>query len=638
MNPFKTFFIFGIALFFIGCSRDPNASSKTSKDQVLRLLNHGNDKNLKAEERLQFVDSAYRYIPTIRLDSLSLAVVSAKSNLHYRLKQLDSTSYYDRDLLKKALKAKNFYYQGKAYLNIAFHFRDNNRYDSAFYYFNQSKNAFQSINHGEQVGRRLLSMGILQHDQSDFFGSKETLTEALQYLEREESKKYIASAYNELATNHKKLLNYEDALSYYEKAITASPTTKDQQVYTNNLATVYIDKGNYKKAQEVLKLLISNAKIEKGSITYARILDNLAYAEWHLQKPAKENLLVGLAIRKAQKDARGQIASFTHLAEVYANSNRDIAVRYLDTVVQLSKQLKMPKAEQDALTLLMSIAPNNISAKKRYIVLQDSLFQNSLKVKTQFAKLKYDDQVKQQAILKLKAETAINNAQLAQQRLQKILLLAIGAFLALTAIVYVIYMRRRHHKEKKEQIYTTEKRISKKVHDELANDIYGVMSNIQHAQNFNPELVLDTLEDIYERTRDISQQTGGINTQQYIETLKLLFSRYKHAKTTITMKGLNEINWNKIHDLKKIALYRVLNELLVNMKKYSEAELVVFDFKQEKQSIKVDYRDNGKGLRMPLRTTGGLVNAENRMKSIGGTFKFDTKPKKGVQVTCSFPI
>ena len=68
---------------------------------------------------------------------------------------------------------------------------------------------------------------------------------------------------------------------------------------------------------------------------------------------------------------------------------------------------------------------------------------------------------------------------------------------------------------------------------------------------------------------------------------------------------------------KQITLYRVIRELLVNMKKYSQASLVVLNFTLDKE-LKVNYSDNGIGFEKK-NEPGGIQNAENRIYGVNGT-------------------
>ncbi|MGL4584595.1 MAG: sensor histidine kinase, partial [Flavobacterium sp.] len=88
----------------------------------------------------------------------------------------------------------------------------------------------------------------------------------------------------------------------------------------------------------------------------------------------------------------------------------------------------------------------------------------------------------------------------------------------------------------------------------------------------------------------------------------------------------------------KITIYRVIQELLVNMAKHSMATIVVFKFSEDKKNIKIFYSDNGVGIiHKELKAINGLSNVENRITNIGGTFIFDSANQLGVKYNIQLP-
>ena len=81
----------------------------------------------------------------------------------------------------------------------------------------------------------------------------------------------------------------------------------------------------------------------------------------------------------------------------------------------------------------------------------------------------------------------------------------------------------------------------------------------------------------------------------YQELLKDLISNYQSSETNILIKGISKINWEGLSETKKVAMYRVIQELLTNMKKHSSATIVVFDFNKQGRKLRVQYTDNGVG-------------------------------------------
>jgi len=129
------------------------------------------------------------------------------------------------------------------------------------------------------------------------------------------------------------------------------------------------------------------------------------------------------------------------------------------------------------------------------------------------------------------------------------------------------------------------------VHDEVANDVYQVMTKLQD----NSE-ILDDLENIYSKTRDISKDNSLIElNSSFEETINELLYTYKNESVGVITKGIKIVNWNALSNIKKVTIYRVLQELMTNMKKHSQASIVAISFSKNKNKIHINYKDNGIG-------------------------------------------
>lgn len=204
-------------------------------------------------------------------------------------------------------------------------------------------------------------------------------------------------------------------------------------------------------------------------------------------------------------------------------------------------------------------------------------------------------------------------------------------------------LKSRHEKEKFQEAYNTETRIAKKVHDELANDVYNAMTfastqNLERPEK--KEALIHSLDSVYLRTRDISRENSPIELgENFPNQLKIMLSEYQNQSLNVLIKDIDSVDWMKIDENKKLVTYRVLQELMVNMKKHSQATLAVIDFSSTDKKIQIQYSDNGIG--MPFGKTilkNGLQNVENRIKSIRGTLIFDIQTNRGVKLSFGYPV
>lgn len=594
------------------------------------MSNH--DKNLKLDSLLV----QYRAKPT---DSILLKLILKKSFITYREKQLDSTIYFEKLLYKKASEINDQKYMHTASRNLGVDYKSQQINDSAYYYYNLAKGHALNLKDSFRIASNYLSLGKIQNNFSDFYGAEEMLVEALRYFDIHKDSVQLADTYNILGLVQSELLNYEEAKSSHSRAIQFSNDSIRITGYKNNLAIIYEKEQKYDEAIVVLEKILDWDILDTTSYRYARILDNLGYSRWKYNgEDVERNLLSALNIRRSLKDYRGQIASYGHLGEFYAKSQPKRSLAYMDSLLWVGRRIKMPEAELNALEQLMALLPNQHQYKDRYIVLRDSLYQSELRAKTQFAKMRYDDEREKSRLLALEAETSQKEVQLSEQRIQKVLLLSITTTLLLGGIIFYLFLRQKHNREKQNEIYQTEKRISQDLHDGLANDLFGMMTMVQGQEKNDVEL-LDKLDSIYQTTRQISHDNSTIEIGPgFKDELLYLIGAYQLNGTQIVTNGIHRIEWEHLDMYKCIAVHRTLKELLVNTKKHANATLVSINFKSNKKLIQITYSDNGVGLGNTNSKGIGLINTENRIHAVKGKFNLEPKSDGGIKASITIPL
>ena len=616
----------------------------TNNDSAYIYSKNAADNAYSYDERLDFSNKALNSLESKNNDSLYAQMLYQKSWLQYVLGQYDSLKVSDSIINTDVALKDNYTILGLQNYLMAYYFDKVVQIpDSAFKRYNTSNFYYKKLKDSVWVGTILSNMGAIQKNQGDIFGSKETLTDAIPYIIAGKNEDNLASAYNNLATSHRKLYNYEEAVTYYSKAIALASVQKDISVYKNNLAATYIDLKDFKKAQSILEDAVKDSTV-KGS-DQARIQDNLAYAKWLSGKPVSaEDFLIPLALRKEIGEKRGLLASYTHLGEFYTNRNSQLAVRYLDTVIQISKAIEAPRAEQDALAFLMQLNPNSVQLRNRYIKLEDSLYQQELKVKTQFAKYKYDDEVKQEAILRLEKENAEAELEAIRERNYRYWLL--GSLLILipsTLVGIYAYQQRikrlktQNRADRLEASYATEATLSQRLHDDFGAGLHHLMLLVQ--SKAESEKVLDELDGLYQQSRDFSREIKAVDTgENFKEALLDMLNLYKPEDTRLLISGSKDISWQSLSNVTKITLYKVLRELFINMNKHSEASLVTLSFRQQTDALEVRYSDNGVGLTTAKGfEKNGLLITEKRMEAVGGTITFESDQGEGFKSVISIP-
>ncbi len=635
--------------FCFSCSRHSAGHSSNVEsvgDSIPLYFNISTDVEFPIEDRYRAINRLYSYLKKNERDTIYGHVLYQKNVLHLSLEEYDSLSFYSDKLKDHARDNGDIFNLARQHYLMGYYFsviaQDHER---AFQNYTSSKNYYEQIKKWNWVGINLLNMGTIQKDFNDYFGSKETITEALQFLIPENDTIYLAQCYNLLATNHRKLLNYSDAIKNYNQAISMTGIEIDRLIYKNNLAVTFTDNAQYEDAIAILENISQDSVLKQNQREYARTLDNLAYAQW-LSGKVKEAkpFLYALEIRAKHNDKRGQIASDTHLGEFYSEDQPQRAKAHFNTVINLSKGIKMPRAEKDALKFLMQLEPQNVRLRDRYVFLQDSLYEQELKVKTQFANMKYNDEQEKARLLALEKENVEKELQTSRQRNQKIIYLG-GFLFAVSVLGLSIYSFRQRTKRLKQKnktdrlmaIHETESELSRRLHDDHGGKLNQTMLLVQ--KNADKSAVLDNLEVLYNQTRDFSREINEVDTGPNFKRELWEMLRFRTpSNTKLFITGGKEIIWEDVVPLTKIVLYKVLQELMINMGKHSMATLITISFQKTGKLLKVDYADDGVGAsEEDLTVKNGLRNTEKRIQAIGGTITFGLGKGDGFKANITIP-
>lgn len=588
---------------------------------------------LKALFLFYFIFSFQNSYNEVYFDSIYKIV-----SFHSKKKNNKKALFYSRILLQKALENKNITQEAKSYYKIAHFFRKLNQKDSAFYYYNKAKNKYIQTKDSINVGKSLLNIAIIESDFGVYSSSDSTAVQTLKYLNGKKVN-LIASTYNCLAINSKKQFLYEDAISYNTIAINTSNRKSSINIYKNNLSNIYKEQKQYSKSILILEDLLRDSLTNKRN--KLRILDNLAYIKWlknNNEDVLKELILVE-SIRKKEKDNYGLIASYSHLSDYFNQKDKAKSLFYAQKMYSKAKSENAINGLLEAIDKIIELE----NSKKAFYYLKESIrVRDSMQVintkrQYKFAKIKYDYEDEEKQKLKFR-NLAIENQLIAEQENNQKKNIFIFAILTTIGFVFYIYRRKQQHKKQIiQETYKTETRIAKNLHDDLGNGIYNVITKVLNPK-FQTEEVVKDLDKIYLKTREISHQNDVIETGDKFENyFKELVSNYNLKTCNIIVKDLHVLDLSSLPEQKQIVIYRVFNELLVNMKKHSNASLVVISCSKKNNFYEVIYKDNGIGFKNKnIVFKNGLKNMETRIKSIKGTIKFDKNLENGFKATILF--
>ncbi|WP_299762413.1 hypothetical protein [uncultured Dokdonia sp.] len=508
-----------------------------------------------------------------------------------------------------------------------------------FLYFDKAKE--ESIKQNDTTGiiYNLSMLSIAEFRLGAYQESKNSAISALKLVDETEINDWtlgvIISLYNSLGKAHKELNDYENAIESYDNVLRLSNNIDDCIKAYNNKANVYRDESKLRLA--LMEFSFANdLDYLNNKIENARVLGNMGFVQAKLEDPnGIVNMLQALAIRTEENNLTGMFSSSINLTEYYRYRDVDSALMYSNKAFELSKKINSPIYKKEALSNLLKLEGNPKYVE--YLDIESKLRESELASDIKFSHAKYN--------IEKERQRALNQRLLAEAKNKRQRLMFISGSIIFLLIVFFLYLylRSKHKKEKVKvairETYQTERRLSKKVHDELANDMSDILNFIGRQAEI-PDSVKKPLENkmdnIYDRTRDISAEIGGFDTANFTQSLHFLIMQH-HTEGLQVLTNVNAgIDWDTLPNYKKTNVYRCLQELLVNMKKHSEAARVSIMFKKEGNTYQIQYTDNGKGAVIDNVRKSGLNNMETRMQDINGSITFNSSINQGFKANLYF--
>jgi tetratricopeptide (TPR) repeat protein len=533
---------------------------------------------------------------------------------------------------------------------------DENKYESATKKYKRILSIADPVKNRIDYVDAIISLGYIYQDLGDYIESEAITTQALPHLKYMKKPRFAWNVYYILGYNYFKTNDTENALLYFRKTLYINSNAWRNWSSLNSIGIVYMKQNNFKKAAYIFNKVTTEGyygeKFKNNSlnkfdkIEYAIMLNNLGLCYFKQEDPrALYYYKKALQLRLDTKDEPYLSNSYTSLSEYYLKSNPKLAKKYAELGYKKASENNFYEDKNYCLSFLVQSSEGNDLRKytNLYMHFTDSINNVRLKKKNQFSNIKYLSKKDKAENLYLKTLRTENELQLERQKNRSYISYVIISISLFILLFLVFYITSNGKREKNETVFRSEMRISEKLHNELTSDLRQTLIFADHNNlhdEKNKEELLQFLSNIYIKTRNISKENSKIPTDhRYSSVLKEMISEYMTLDVNIILNGFDLIPWNSIEKNKKIILYRVLQELLFNMKKHNNSNMVSIILKLKDKKLNVLYVENSSEFASDQSILEKrLQNVENRIKTIKGTINFDTSLEKAFKINFTFPI
>jgi signal transduction histidine kinase len=218
--------------------------------------------------------------------------------------------------------------------------------------------------------------------------------------------------------------------------------------------------------------------------------------------------------------------------------------------------------------------------------------------------------------------------------------------LAIALINAKLYQQKHHAGVMEER-----NRLAREIHDNLAQGFIGIilqlegadqvlysdLSKVQEHLNKAKELARESLNEARRSVRALRPQT--LEKYSLVQGFHLEvrnFIRDTGIETQLNINGERE----SLNPEMENALYLILRESLINIRKHAQASLVEVNLNVGIKEVELDIKDNGQGFTFEdiKDQSFGLTSMKERAGLLGGSLKVITERGKGTLITVKLPL
>lgn len=662
-------------IFFLGCTKknEVNKNVESSTDSLSIYLSLANDDNLPYKYKQKYNQKAFSIIINQKDDSLNKVNLFKIANRYYNMSDLDSYQKTAQLILNRSKKRNDSVNMAKAYVYLGDYYSSKLVSDSAFMNYYRAEKIYSQINDQYNLAKTYFSKANLQFWEGDLFESEITVFKGLRVLKTLKSvNDLLYNSYNLLGILYNEREEYSKALEFHNKALEAlndksiPPELQLKAMSLNNIGYVYLNLKNYSQARMYFQDGLKQKNLFKENpVSYAMLLDNLAYSKFKLNKTdgLPEQFYQALKIRDSLNLTSGIILNKIHLSEYFAFQKDTFrAIQYSNQALLLSRSSNKLRNILPALKQIAVVDPENASVySKEYIDINEKVQKEERKMGEKFSRIEYEtNEIKDQ------------NSSLEIQNRTLVYVFSIFSLIGLFFYIYKTQKAKNRELLFKQQqqianedIYNLmisqqnaietmrineKKKVAQELHDGVLGRMFGVRISLDSLDKLDENtaaekrkkylLELKEIEqDIREISHDLNKEKSGL-INNFVAILEKLFQNQVNTFITKLVYNIDSnIKWDLVENVIKINLYRIVQEALQNANKYAQAQTITVEFKNEINFLVLLISDDGIGFNIHKTKKGiGLQNIIYRTAECNGNVEIHSAKGEGTSIIVKIPI
>ncbi|MBB5635020.1 signal transduction histidine kinase [Pedobacter cryoconitis] len=363
--------------------------------------------------------------------------------VHYRYDKPDSALFFVNLGMDLAKRTKDE--EGVARMLNQMGMIDDNSGDaeSSRQHYLEALEIYKRLNNYKGIIKENIRLGVVENRKGNSAMAIPYFLQALKISEQNKDKSGIMESYITLGEVYAFRHNYQRAISYYKRAEAIGNTLPFSSLKLNtclNFGIAYRETGELSKAIYYFEKGISQSDYPEMMGLNISLTNGLAQAYAKSGAIAKAIELQKGALLKSRKISNSirEFQSLIALAESYSNSNREIALNYLQQALTVGQTKKANKQILEALSHIAALYEKSgdfkaaYQARSRQYSIADSFYFKDISVKISNLQAQYELTKSEAKVAQLKF---VNSQQLLEQKIMfwiisgsTALLLILGAY------------------------------------------------------------------------------------------------------------------------------------------------------------------------------------------------------------------
>lgn len=588
-----------------------------------------------------------------------------------RFTSADSARNYGLEALELTQQSAKPELEVEALHNIGVTYEAQGDYPEALNYEFKALDLRRQLGDEIKTANTLNNIGIIHDEKGDYKKALEYYFEARKIYEKAGDKEKIAMVALNIGIVLKAQQDFAQAAGYYRTAMNVYKELGKRfgvSACYANLGSVYFYVPKYDSS--LYYSLLATKEFEEQNIRQflPTTLCNagMAFDKLGKKKEAKEYLTRALKLNEEYDNKKELSFVLIYLASVYRGDG-DYAKalgavkRGLDIALKIEAQQQVLEARKELSDIYTAMGnyKQALEEFRAFDVVKDTLFKKEKAKAIAELQTKYESEKKESEIKFLRSENDLKTSRL---RVNQVLMAALG--LLITALIIFGFMvRNRMALKQKVELEETKaslreaqlaavitsqeaerKRFAADLHDGLGQLISAVRLNLSKDQ-LEKRSVDQAVEVLNEMNSEIRNIAFNLMPQVLIrsglvEALDELASRVNRSeKIRVNVKSYDV---EPIHETdKKVALYRICQEWVNNVMKYSHCTTINIQLVQHQQELVITIEDNGQGFdasKLEQSQGNGWKNINSRLAMIHGQIDLDSQPgRNGTTLIVTIP-